>query len=74
MPNLRGTKILFAEDNTLNQKVTLGLLNDTHANIEVVSNGFEAIKALREDNSYDVVLMDIQMPVMDGYDAVKNIR
>jgi CheY-like chemotaxis protein len=74
VPNLRGTKILFAEDNTLNQKVTLGLLNDTHANIEVVSNGFEAIKALREDNSYDVVLMDIQMPVMDGLTAAKKIR
>lgn len=74
VPNLRGTKILFAEDNTLNQKVTLGLLNDTHANIEVVSNGYEAIKALREDNSYDVVLMDIQMPVMDGLTAAKKIR
>lgn len=74
VPKLRGTKILFAEDNTLNQKVTLGLLNDTHATIEVVSNGLEAIKVLREDNSFDVVLMDIQMPVMDGLTAAKKIR
>ena len=74
VPKLCGTKILFAEDNTLNQKVTLGLLNDTHATIEVVSNGLEAVKVLREDNSFDVVLMDIQMPVMDGLTAAKKIR
>ncbi|WP_394221315.1 response regulator [Alteromonas gracilis] len=74
VPNLRGTKILFAEDNTLNQKVTLGLLNDTHATIKVVNNGLEALNTLRKDNSYDVVLMDIQMPVMDGLTAAKSIR
>tara|TARA_Y100000994_G_C15699233_1_gene444468 strand:+ start:296 stop:3463 length:3168 start_codon:yes stop_codon:yes gene_type:complete len=74
VPKLRGTKILFAEDNTLNQKVTLGLLNDTHATIEVVSNGLEAIKVIREGNTFDVVLMDIQMPVMDGLTAAKKIR
>jgi len=74
VPNLRGTKILYAEDNTLNQKVTLGLLNDTHATIEVVNNGLEALNTLRKDTSFDVVLMDIQMPVMDGLTAAKSIR
>jgi len=74
VPNLKGTRILFAEDNALNQKVTLGLLNDTHATIEVANNGLEAISILRKDSAFDVVLMDIQMPVMDGLTAAKHIR
>lgn len=74
VPNLKGTRILFAEDNALNQKVTLGLLSDTHATIEVANNGLEAISILRKDSAFDVVLMDIQMPVMDGLTAAKHIR
>ena len=74
VPNLKGTRILFAEDNALNQKVTLGLLNDTQATIEVANNGLEAVSILRKDSTFDVVLMDIQMPVMDGLTAAKHIR
>ncbi|BFT29538.1 hypothetical protein D210916BOD24_07140 [Alteromonas sp. D210916BOD_24] len=74
VPDLSGVKILFAEDNTLNQKVTLGLLNDTHATIHVVNNGQEALNTLREDPTFNVVLMDIQMPVMDGLTATRAIR
>ena len=74
VPNLKGTRILFAEDNALNQKVTLGLLSDTHATIEVANNGLEAISILRKDSAFDIVLMDIQMPVMDGLTAAKHIR
>ncbi|WP_334022287.1 tetratricopeptide repeat-containing hybrid sensor histidine kinase/response regulator [Alteromonas sp. S015] len=74
VPKLKGTRILFAEDNALNQKVTLGLLNDTQATIDVVNNGLEAINRLRKDCAFDLVLMDIQMPVMDGLTAAKHIR
>ena len=74
IPNLKGMRILFAEDNALNQKVALGLLKDTHADIHVVDNGLEAYKALRDDENFDAVLMDIQMPVMDGLTATRAIR
>ena len=74
VPNLTGTKILIAEDNTLNQKVTLGLLNETRATIQLVNNGQEALNTLRNDQTFDVVLMDIQMPVMDGLTAARAIR
>ncbi len=74
VPNLTGTKILIAEDNTLNQKVTLGLLNETRATLQLVNNGQEALNTLRNDQTFDVVLMDIQMPVMDGLTAARAIR
>lgn len=74
VPNLKGTRILFAEDNALNQKVTIGLLAETKASIEIANNGLEAISILRKDSAFDVVLMDIQMPVMDGLTAAKHIR
>ena len=74
VPNLKGTRILFVEDNALNQKVTIGLLTETKASIKVANNGLEAITILREDSAFDAVLMDIQMPVMDGLTAAKHIR
>ncbi|MDY6976717.1 MAG: response regulator, partial [Pseudomonadota bacterium] len=74
VPNLKGTRILLAEDNALNQKVTIGLLAETKATIEVANNGLEAISMLRKDSAFDAVMMDIQMPVMDGLTAAKHIR
>lgn len=74
IPDFAGKRLLFVEDNSLNQKVTLGLLADTNATLTLANNGQEALEVLKDDNTFDIVLMDIQMPVMDGLTATKAIR
>ncbi len=69
-PDLR---LLVAEDNAVNQVLVCKLLEPTGWTIDVVENGVEALKALR-NKSYDLVLSDIQMPVMDGESLLKTIR
>ncbi len=68
-----GGKVLLAEDNEINQKVACAILAKMGISAEIATNGFEAVKKL-EKNRYDLVLMDIQMPVMDGFEATKLIR
>lgn len=69
----RRFKLLLAEDNTVNQKVATRILNDAGYNVDPVGNGAEALKAVQNGN-YDLVLMDVQMPEMDGFTATQTIR
>src|SRR6185295_11115552 len=65
--------ILVAEDNTINQRVAIGLLEKLGFRSEAVANGKEVLKAM-ELVSYDIILMDCQLPELDGYKATMEIR
>lgn len=73
---ISGMNILVAEDNELNMEIAKFILEDAGASVHTVSNGAEAAEAFVSSPSgtYDAILMDIMMPVMDGYDALKVIR
>lgn len=69
-----GGKILLAEDNEINQMIAVELLEDVHYEVVVANNGREAVEVLTSGEGFDLILMDIQMPVLDGLEATKIIR
>ena len=71
---LRGSCILLAEDNVINQAVLLGLLENTGIELIVANDGREALKRLESHKNIELILMDINMPVMDGYNATIELR
>ena len=70
---LNGAYLLLVEDNEINQELALDLLESAGIRVDTANNGQEALAQL-ESNQYDGVLMDIQMPIMDGYTATREIR
>ena len=73
LSSVYGARILLVEDNELNREVALGLLEDAHLAIDQAENGAVAVQQLSK-NDYDLILMDMQMPEMDGITATKAIR
>ena len=75
-PNLEGKRILLVEDNAINREIAVEVLKMTHAAVDTAENGREGADRFLSspEGTYDLILMDIQMPVLDGYGAVRMIR
>lgn len=71
--NSKSLNLLLAEDNVVNQKLAVKILEKYHHTVEVVENGLQAVDAVQKKR-YDCVLMDVQMPVMGGFEATAKIR
>jgi len=75
MPDFSNSAILLAEDVEINREIIITLLQDTKIRIDSAENGLEAVKKFKDDpDRYSIILMDIQMPGMNGYEATKTIR
>ena len=76
LPDFSGKHVLLAEDNEMNQMIATAILTEAGLTVEIAGDGTEAIEKMKEApaGTYDIILMDIQMPKMNGYEAAKQIR
>ena len=71
-----GKRILLVEDNELNREIAVEILSETGFAVDTAPDGTDAVSMMAkvEENYYDAILMDVQMPIMDGYEATRTIR
>ncbi|MCK5058457.1 MAG: response regulator [Candidatus Aminicenantes bacterium] len=77
LESIRGVRILLVEDNEINRQVAVEILGNEGIQVTTAANGLEAVQEIKQAvlrKGFDIVLMDLQMPVMDGYEATKEIR
>ena len=72
--DLGGIRVLLAEDNLINTLIAKKTMQDWNVHLTTVDNGQKALDALAGEEKFDLVLLDLEMPVMDGYTAIREIR